>query len=400
MPYRKELWTGKDPLYAPGMNWTRDVAYWKAGRKYVEMGYAVKIVRLPGKKGDGLDKERAAKARQLTREMIRWGNGATDAIREGTWRWLIARYLGDATSPFHEIKANTARNYRRIIETWERAIGDALLSSCNHTEMVKWQRVMQDKGRSVHDIKSRFTMLRRLVSYGVMIEHPECLRLSGILSRMRIKSPPPRHVFPTREQVEAVIKQADAAGDHAVSLTTLFMWWFALRAVDVRGQWLEVRPGDDTGGIVKNGMRWADGMTWDMIDRDITRLTKVISKTASRNPDPITFDLTLVPEIRNRLLEVPTEKRVGPVILAHDGLPFRHMALAQRFRIHANAAGLPKHIKLMDVRAGAITEAKQRGASPYDLRDAAGHQLLSTTDRYARDRSAGGANVLRLRREP
>ncbi|MCC5987211.1 MAG: hypothetical protein JJT95_05965 [Pararhodobacter sp.] len=53
---------------------------------------------------------------------------------------------------------------------------------------------------------------------------------------------------------------------------------------------------------------------------------------------------------------------------------------------------------MLDTRAGAITEARTKRASHYDLRDAAGHRQLSTTDRYARDRSAGSSKVLKLRR--
>lgn len=51
----------------------------------------------------------------------------------------------------------------------------------------------------------------------------------------------------------------------------------------------------------------------------------------------------------------------------------------------------------MDLRAGAMTEAKSLGADPYMLRDAAQHKEVSTTDKYSRGRSEGANTVVKLR---
>ena len=89
---------------------------------------------------------------------------------------------------------------------------------------------------------------------------------------------------------------------------------FALRAVDVRGQWLKTN--ETEGGILRNGLRWQDGLTWDMVDPDLTTMTKLISKTKTSLPEPYKFDLTAVPEIRERLLAIRPQNAVGPVLLA------------------------------------------------------------------------------------
>ena len=52
---------------------------------------------------------------------------------------------------------------------------------------------------------------------------------------------------------------------------------------------------------------------------------------------------------------------------------------------------------MMDVRAGAVTEAKGLGGVPFALRDAAQHASVSTTDQYARYRIAGANQNLQIR---
>ena len=395
MRFKQALWDGSDPDYAPGLVRSKGKCYWRASKAALKAGYSASPIRLPGEDGDSNHRRRADLCREYTREMVCWLEGGTDA-NDGTWRWVIARYLGDDTSPFRSVKANTQANYREWLGKWQVTIGNSKVAACNHAELVRWQNAMKEKDRSPSYIKRMFTMLRIVVNYGVMIEDAECARISLILSKMRIKAPQPRKSAPTREQIEAIVREADAAGQRAFAAGLLIQWWFALRAVDVRGQWLPIREGEPVTGIIRNRHRWADGMTWDMIDRDVTQITKTPSKTEARDPEPMILDLTETPEIRERLLEIG--RRAGPVLVNRKGEPFESRTWAHLFRRFARKAGVPDDIWMMDTRAGAITEAKMKGASPYDLRDAAGHRQLSTTDRYARDRSAGSAKVLKLRR--
>jgi hypothetical protein len=93
---------------------------------------------------------------------------------------------------------------------------------------------------------------------------------------------------------------------------TVPLRWVTPPAVDVRGQWLN--RGAETGGIVRGGKRWQDGMTWDMIDREITTLRKTPSKTEDSLTEELEWDLTLSPDLRARLQTGPQDQRVGPVI--------------------------------------------------------------------------------------
>jgi hypothetical protein len=274
-----------DPTYAPGITRAKDCFYWRPSAAAVAAGYAKGLHKLPGKAGDGLDLDRAARCRELTRDMLRWASGA-DAPRVtlGSWHYLIGRYKSDEFSPFHEVKPNSASHYRKIMARLEAALGASLVADTNHEVLKRMERAMREKGRSVHFIKSVFTMLRILSGYGVIIDCPGAVRVREILGAMRIAAPRPKMMAPTQDQVLAVIAAADQAGHHAFALGISLQWWLTLRAVDVRGQWLDGR--------------WADGLTWDMVSKDMTTIRKVISKTAKSFPDAIAFDITPLTDVR------------------------------------------------------------------------------------------------------
>ena len=390
--FRPALWDGSDPSYSPCTSTTGGFVYWKAPLRYRKAGYAVTIVKL-GPTGD----DHAAKARELTREMVRWFDGANVKLKPNTWAHLIARYKSDDVSPFRDVKANTRQDYLDRLSYWEPAIGHMPIADMSFVEAKRIVRGMQDKGRSPHFIKSKFTMLRILAGYGVAVQMPGARDVREILRELKLKSPRPRTASPTEAQIEAVIAAADAAGDHAFALGLLIQWRLTLRAIDVRGDWFALQDGEDRSGIVRGKRRWGDGLTWDMIDRDITTLTKTPSKTEESMPEALVFDLTLVPAVRERLAQI--ESRVGPVIVDRHGMPYDRFAWSDLFRKHRTTAGVPDSVWMMDTRAGAINDARRKGADPLALQRQANHADFKTTQRYLRERSDGANNVLRLRAE-
>ena len=123
---------------------------------------------------------------------------------------------------------------------------------------------------------------------------------------------------------------------------------------------------------------------------------KIISKTARTLPEPYEFDLTNTPHIQKRLQAIPEEDRVGPVIKMADGMPPRNDLMTKQFKRIVRALGLPDSLRISDNRAGGITEAKAL-VDPFELRDAAQHTQISTTDRYVRNRSESANNVVAMR---
>ncbi len=378
MPYKKALYDDSDPLYAPGLCFIRGYAFWRPTKKYRDAGYPVGDIALsPGREPDP---DRARICREETRKMIAWLE-SEEAVKTGTWEWLINRYLTDKFSRFHKVKANTRDNYAWALDRWIAEIGHIELCQANYEFFVNTIDSMKDEGRSDSYIKRLFTCLRLAVTHGVLIEDPEAMRIKPILSEMRIKNPKPRKSAPTSDEIMSIIREADRIGKHAYATGLLMQWWFSVRAVDIFGHYLDGQ--------------WQDGLTWNMINRDVTLLVKDTSKTGF----PLEINLTSVPEVRERLLAIPMHNRIGPVIIAEGtGRPFTRNARANTFRALATAVGVSDDVWMMDTRAGAISEGQRKGATPYQLRDAAQHTEVSTTDRYARNRSHNIDTVIKLRR--
>ena len=396
MRFKPALWDDSDPTYAPCMSKIRNGYVWVCPKKYREAGYSIKTYKLNGTVGDGMDLDRAAHARALTREMMTWFEGETAGREPGTWGWLIGRYLSDEYSDIHDVRPNTREKYRKELARIEQAIGEVLISETDFTRIKTWQKAMRDKGRSTSFIKKWFTHWGLALSHGVKIGDPDCVRVKQIRSEMKIKTPARRSVFITREQVEAVVAEADSRGLGFLSLDVLIRFELMLRGTDVHGQW-EPAEGRE-GGIRHHGKVWVDGITWDMLTPDLTRLTKVISKTRDSLTEAYEWDLTAVPDIRRRLAETPRESRTGPLIVAHDGLPPKSDYVTKLFKRIVRDLGLPDELQIRDSRSGGITEAKSL-VDPYTLQHAAQHTQQSTTDIYVRGRSDAANKVVQMRRK-
>lgn len=394
----KRLFDGSDPLYAPCISWSGKYPSWKCPAKYVKMGYATKSIRIQpqGSKDDEHHLERALQCRERTRHLKQWFDELDmPKVDVGTWHWLITRYRSDAFSPFHEVKANTREGYKSQLKRVDEAFGHMKISDLTFQVIKSTEKAMRDKGRSNYSISILFSTISRVAKYGSMLGNKEAREVKAIINDMRFKSSPPRTIYPTREQVEAIVAKATEAGSLHFACGILLQFELALRAVDVRGQWL--RSDNEGAGLYRNGTRWADGATWDMIGPDFISITKVVSKTASSRPEAVHWDLTPLPEIRQRLEELSHIRNVGPIFIAtrKDNLPYTASGWRHAWNRYRDEAGVPKEIQVRDLRAGAITEAKQLGASPYALRDAAGHSTTEMTDVYARNQNT--AEVIELR---
>lgn len=380
---------GSVPDYAPGIAAAKDRFYWRPPQKDVANGYVIKSVPLDGRAGDGKDMARAARCRELERDLMRWRSDQTKPLIEPfTWGWLIRRYLHDDFSPFRDVKANTAEEYRWWMETITTAIGDVLIAQTDYERIKRWHVAMQDKGRSVAYIARWFNRLRLAANYGALINPALCARPKEILSGMRFTAPTPRKVAPTEAQITAIIAKADAAGDAMTALAMSLMWWTMLRPVDVVGQYLG--KGDSA--------RWADGLTWNMVSIEAATITKTPSKTEEAMPEALVWDLSPVPELIARLSAIPVDQRIGPVIRQGNGKPFHRRWFNTLYRRYAEAAGVPDHVQMRDTRAGAITDAKSKGATMIQMQHAANHANQATTHRYVRDKGAEVAEVIMLRR--
>lgn len=370
-----------DETYAPGRVVDRGTPWWRPHKGDIKAGYAFKGEKL---KGDAL--EQAARCRVLTRDLIYWRNGQPK-IQPFCWGWAIARYKSDEFSGIHGVKSNTRKQYLWLMARWEDGIGGVMVKDTDFARLKMWQTLMVNRGRSSSYIHRMFTMLRTVANHGRLIEPTVFRDVCDILSAMKIEAPKPKQTAPTAEQVHAVIAAADAAGDAMFALGLSLQWWLAIRAVDVRGLYEDDRKAN----------RWGDGLTWDMIDLDRKTIRKVESKTRRSDGRARVWDLSPLPDLVARIEAIPTDQRVGPVLRGHEGMPFTKRHYADLFRQYADAAGVPKHVKAMDIRAAALNDALQHGANGLEVQHAAGHASFSTTERYIRSRDTSAQKVIQLR---
>jgi len=259
------------------------------------------------------------------------------------------------------------------------------------------EKGMRTNGRSVDFIHRKMNCLRRITRYGSSLKHKPCTELKEVFSNMRFHAPRPRDVTPTAAHIMAVVALADADGKKRFALGLLLQWWLALRAMDVRGDYFRIKPGEPSkGGIVRGKFRWGDGLTWADVGPDQMCISKVISKTERHDARPVTFDLTNLPDIRARLAAIP--ERMGPVIVDEvTGMPYSRNLWRNLWRKYADLAGVPAQVQIRDARAGAITEANRMGATEEMTMHQGTHSNSDTTKRYIRNRDAMIADVIQLR---
>ncbi|AGT09338.1 site-specific integrase [Paracoccus aminophilus] len=390
MLFKDALRDGSDPHYAPCTGVSRGILYWKCPKKYRDQGYQPTSIKL-GRVGESDGLNMAREARRLTVAMLESLERPTHAT--GTWSWLIHRYETDEFSPFHRLKANSRKSYQEQLDRWKPVIGKVRIGALTYEKISAIETGMRGKGRSTSYIHRMMSMLRILAGYGKALRVGEARDVADTLSEMRFSSPPRRTAKVTRDQIEAIIAAADSRGLYSFSLGILIQWTYMLRAVDVRGQWL---PDDGSeGGIIRDGKRWQDGLTWDMFAPDLSHFEKVISKTRKSMPEPFRFDIT--PEVAARLSRIDPTKRIGPVVVSNLGLPYMEETWRTTFARIRDRLDLPKNLWAMDIRSGAISEARDLGADPFSIRDAAQHANLKTTDRYMRGKSESAAKIVKLR---
>jgi len=394
MRFKDSVWDDSEPDYAPCLKKIRNGYHWVPPRRYIEAGYTLKTYRLEGTVGDALELERARQCRELTRELLDWWEGKTKGRTPDTWGWLIARYQQDEFSSIWDVRPRTREEYRKEMAKIEAAVGNVKIQDTNFERMMTWKRTMEKKGRSLHYIKKWFTHFGLVVSHGIKIQVPHCAVIKAIRSEMRFQTPPARTVFMERQHVNKIVEEADRRRLDHVAIAILFQFEFILRGVDVYGHWSKAEGRE--GGIQHNNRLWEGGLVWDMFDRELTMFSKVISKTSRSLPEPYHFDLTATPHIRERLMKIPTAKRVGPVIIDHTGRPPNNWEVAKTYRTLKTACGLPDDLQLRDARSGGATEAKTM-VDPSTLRDALQHTQQNTTDRYLRGRSDSANKVVKLR---
>lgn len=362
--------------------------YWKCSQEAARLGFEPRLVRLHEIEPGAIEH----RCQLLQAEMLEWialkRGSAIAPPGQMTVAQLFRMYRERESSPFHELKWNTARTYSQMLDSVEYAVGTIRLADINIETIHRWYNdacYPEGRGRNkparVRKAHGIISILRRTVSYGVACELPDCVRLHAILSNMRFKMPPKRTSALMAHHVEMFIDKAVAQNRFSLALGTALQFELGMRQRDVIGEWEPLEGEAPQSAYVLNRRQWVNGLQWTNISPDM-----VLTKKTTKTGQVVTHDLTLCPMSMALIETIPPERRAfGPIIIDElHNRPYAEHAYQRHWRVVADMAGLPRSVWNMDARSGAATEASDAGASLGDTRMVLGHSDERTTARYVR----------------
>lgn len=399
---------------APGLKWRKTKigweARWRARADLVRKGFAPKIVRLwasrPGHTElDDFDiayiKDRCE---ALQSEMLVWAHGELPKpdgnTFTGTIRSLINCYRTDPDSKYCKpenkggVRYNTRLYYDTLCDMVTRDIGDRQIGEISARDLLRWHECYHDRVAMGHSLVG---MLRTLATFGAtLLGRRECRDLKELLGDMRFKMPKPRTERLTADMVVAIRREAHKAGRPSIALAQALQFEMTLRQKDIIGEWLPIsEPG--LSAVVNGNSKWLRGLDWKEVDANF-----ICTHITSKRQKPITIDLHNAPMVIEELgrLERSRYPASGPLITdERTNLPFTAPDFRRTWRRIADSANVPKTVRNMDTRAGAISEATDAGAPLEKVRKTATHSNIEQTTKYSRGDAEAIADVMQMRSE-
>ncbi len=389
---------------APGIRWRKLrkkwEARWQARGDIVKKGFRPKSMQVWSGHLEELDADNIHyiqhRAQSLQDEMLIHGRGGLPDVGylTETIEGLADAYRTDPDSRYHKARYVSRRYYDVLLERIVRDHGSEMLGNVKARQVIRWHEEWKiSSGVSMASALVR--MLRSIISFGASIlEDGECTRLKGVLSDLRFEMAKPRTERLTADHAIAIRAEAHKKGLPSIALAQAIQFELMLRQKDVIGEWVPLEePGpltDQTHGQFK----WIRGIRWEEIDGHLT-----LRHVTSKRGKPIEVSLAAAPMVMEELQRLE-RKASGPVIMCElTGRPWKAMNFRFHWRTCADRAGVPRSVRNMDSRAGAISEATDAGAELEHVRHAATHSDISMTQRYSRGSTEKVANVQRLRTE-
>lgn len=373
---------------APGLVWKKrrngHEARWQARTDMIAKGFPIKSMKLWTGAGEPSKIEWdviADRCNELQQEMLVFSRGGLPDVGpfDGTLRSLMRAYKTDPDSRYRKIRYGSRVHYDALMSLIEAEHGDRVLADLKARSFLRIHEDWTKEGKIAIG-HAKIKMLRILFGFGTtMLEDGDCTRLSAILKQMRFPSPKPRTERLTAAQAIAIRAKAHEMGRPSIALAQAFQFEIMLRQKDVIGEWVPLRePG--ISDIQADGMKWLRGIRWEEIDQNMT-----LRHMTSKRQKLIEISLKNAPMVLEELALLKVQPESGPIIISEwDNLPWTGSEFRRWWRIVANACGVPKTVKDMDSRAGAISEATDAGADLEHVRHAATHSNISMTQRYSR----------------
>ena len=238
--------------------WRRPVPYWIAKPSAVASGYPLKTANLSSVPLDQLADRCAA----LEAEMLEWLAGVTRRQSfDGTLGALLKLYQTHEHSPYRNLKPSSYKSYDPYLGRLARAYGDIRLDRLTGLEIKQWHKVWRGPDNHLGAANMALAVLKAAVSFGMMSGIPDCDRLRGSMSVLRLPKPAPR-IAPTAERAAA-----HAMGRHRAAFAFALQFETTARQWDVVGQW--VRMDDPRPSALTLGSHKWIGPTWATIDGNL-----------------------------------------------------------------------------------------------------------------------------------
>lgn len=329
--------------------------------------------------------------RNIPREFI---NGHGDGPSR-TFRELVEQYQTDPLSSWHQMRYHTRLNHQSTLARMVAAHGDLRLSDIRLRTIEEWYLKWSDNKKKVAMGHAIIAKLRTLCHYGAgFLEDQECIRICIILGTRRFEVSKPRQDFLTAEQADAICHKAHEFGYHSIAIAQALQFDIVLRQKDVVGEWVPVNePGDSD--VLYRGKKWLRGLRWSEVDDDL-----VLRHLTSKVQKPIIVDLKLAPMAYREIRLMPDwlKERHRPMVLCEGtALPWTVSEFRRKWRMIADACGVPKSVHNMDSRSGGITEGTDAGLTLEQMRHAATHSNVTMTARYSRNAASKIAESLKAR---
>jgi hypothetical protein len=373
-------------------------ARWVARRDIIKRGYMCKSLRL-WTGVEPTDIERAfiqQRCNDMQTEMLVWGRGGIPEVGafDGTVANLIRCYKMDKDSPYRKKRYQTRLFYDALCKRIEKDHGERRIADLKARDILHWHEGFEAEGK-VSMGHAVVGMFRTLCGFGLtMLEDDQCERLSVVLSKMRFTMAKPRTERLSAEQAMAVIAEARKQGRKSIALAQAIQFGLMLRQKDVIGEWVPMNePG--VSAVHSGNNKWLRGITWNEINENF-----ILTHITSKRQKEIVVDLKLDPMIVAELgsLNRADFPASGPVIVSEkSGVPWTKTEFSRIWRELATAAGIPKAVRNMDSRAGAISEATDAGADLEHVRHAATHSDIGMTQKYSRNGTEKTDGVMRKR---
>ncbi len=363
----------------PGLVWRQRergrVAYWRPSVKALAAGYPNNtVVSLEPYQHDA--DELSARCRALQAEQVLWMDGWRKSKSDnfdGTIGSVLRLYQTHEASDYHRLKPGSRHPYKHYLGKLEQHIGKRRVANVVALDVREWLKLWTDNGKYPAAGRMSLAVLKAALRFACASGYETCRRLRTSLDEdITVPGIKPRTTFVAAEGVDRVRAAARAAGRPSMALAYALQFESVLRQWDVRGQWVPLTE-PDLSDVVDGQSKWI-GLKWEDIGADmVLRFTP--RKTESTSGTQVLVDLSRCPMVMEELSLLPVDyPRSGPVIVNEKtGLPYTEQSWTRRWRADRKAAGLPHKLWNRDLRASAITEARDGNVSLDDASKVAGH---------------------------